>query len=170
MKFAKDPKVSDGQGSDKFLKLQPNESASGLFQGDPLEFYVKWENKKATVVDDSVDGAQFRFRINFLVNENGAFVPKIFEQGARVYRQLKMLNEECDLEKTVVKILRTGEGMQTNYTIIPTLKTQLSAAVLKSISQVKLNDLSPAKKSEEKNSEGSPFGDEPMPGDDDLPF
>jgi hypothetical protein len=118
MKF-RDNLPEQGSGSKNFLKLKDRESVTGVFCGDIREFFGIWENSKMTEVPEGTPKAGFRFRVNFVVKEGSNYIPKIFENGVSVYRQLAELNEEYPLEETVVKITRNGTGTDTTYSILP---------------------------------------------------
>lgn len=117
MKFDKNPSVG---GDGEFLKLENGKSVTGVFRGDPLEYYSKWEGKKSIPCAEGDEGARFRFRVNFVTKVDGAYKALIWEQGATVYNQLKRFNEDFPLDKTVVKISRSGSTMNdTVYFITP---------------------------------------------------
>lgn len=125
MKFRRD--IPDGGGGSKnYVKLKDKESVSGIFIGDIHEFHVVWEGNKTRIVPEGTPEAKFRFRLNFVVKEGTAFVPRIFEQGLTVYRQLAELNEEYGLDQIVVKITRNGIGTDTSYSLLPLLKQEIS--------------------------------------------
>lgn len=139
MQFRKDLPES---GSKNFLKLKDKESISGIFMGELYEFFILWDNKKAKEVPEGTPDSKFRFRVNFVSKEGSVYAPKIFEQGATVYRQLAELHEEYDLEKTVIKITRNGSGTDTTYSLLPLLKqvvTKETAEHLKNIELLPLD-------------------------------
>lgn len=147
-----------------FLKLKDGEAVTGVFRGEMYEFCEKWEDKKRTIVSADEHGAKFRFRVNFVVWEGGKFVSKIFEQGKTVYLNLSDLNETCDLETTKVRISRRGSGpMDTEYSILPDMKSPLTASQLNQIENTELQEL------EHKDAKPT-HDDAPMPGDDEIPF
>lgn len=127
MKFDQNP--ATGTGSENFVRLKNGESVRGVFRGEPFTFYNHWTGKKSEPCTGpgcsfcSADSRpRFRFRLSFVVREdNGNLVPKIFEQGAKVYETLKGLHEsDYNLEKTILKITRQGTGLNdTVYTILP---------------------------------------------------
>lgn len=136
MQFRKD--LPESGGSKNFLKLKDKESVSGIFMGDLHEFFVMWENGKSRVVSEGEDGAKFRFRVNFVVKEGAVYVPKIFEQGLTVYRQLSELNDEYGLDAIVVKITRNGIGTDTAYSLLPLLKQTITKEVATHLKTVEL--------------------------------
>ncbi len=139
MKFRKD--IPEGGGSKNFIKLKDKESIKGIFMGELYEFAQIWDNGKSVVVDEGTRGSSFRFRVNFVVNEGGVYVPKIFENGATVYKQLAELHEEYDLESTVIKLSRNGTGMETTYSLLPLLKTPISKEQVQHLATIELLDL-----------------------------
>lgn len=145
MNFRSNP--STGSNAN-YLKLKDQESVVLALRGDPHEYYVTWENSKSTEVPEGTPKAQFRFRINVVMKENGAMVSKIWEQGATIYNQLKELHQEYDLEKTMLKVKRDGVGMDTAYSILP-MRQELTPEQQKSIASVPLQDLAPKSKEPE---------------------
>ena len=166
MKFTKEPKTGEA-GAGDFLKLKDGEFISGVFRGEPHEFYSKYNanNNTSFLVDENSPGARFRFRVNFVTRdkETKDFKCLIWEQGATVYNLLKELNEEYGLEKTVVKIKRKGEKLDTEYLIIPDGKANFNDVVKKAVEQVELQDLTTGLKEEE----GQP---PKASSDDEIPF
>lgn len=162
MKFKKDLPESSGNGAN-FVKLKDRESITGIFMGEPYEFHSVWENGKTKVVDANHPGASFRFRINFVVKDGPIYLPKIFENGVSVYRDLSDLNDEYKLEDTVVKITRNGVDKNTTYSILPLLKADISPETKKYLKTIKLLDLG------HKESDRG-FSGAPMPSDEDVPF
>lgn len=133
-----------------FIRLKDGQSVTGVFRGDPYDFKQHWKNNKSVLCEG--DGcplcqegvkAVFRFRINFVTQENGELVVKIFEQGRESYKTLKELHKiDYDLEKTFVKIARTGSGPRdTAYSIRPIPKWQVPQETDQKLSTLKLHDL-----------------------------
>lgn len=121
MKFEVNPdSLAKGSGSGKYLKLKDGDEVRGVFRGDPYTYYAKWENKSLSWSKEEQPGYRFRFRINFVQKVNGEYVPKVLEQGPMVYRQMAELAEDWELESTVVKLKRRGEGLDTEYSLVVT--------------------------------------------------
>lgn len=139
MQFKSEPATEGGSGI--FLRLKDKESVTGVFRGDLHEFSTLWKDGKSQVVPDGTPKASFRFRINFILSENGAMVSKIWEQGATNYHKLKELHDEYNLEKTYVKITRHGRGLDTEYSILPLVKQQVTPMIEKKIAAVGLQEL-----------------------------
>jgi hypothetical protein len=145
MNFDETPTIGSGSsgdgGKELFLKLKDGESVRGLFQGEPRVFTAIWDGQ-TYVETPKADGGKFRFSVNILVEENGKWTAKIFEQGAVVYSSLKDLNEEYPLEDTLVKITRNGEKTETTYSILPVPpKAQPDEKTLKKIKEIPLHSL-----------------------------
>ena len=140
--------VASGGGGKHFLKFKAGDKYSGVLRGDPHDFKTHWGDKNSTICvgEECIEcragkKPTFRFRLNMVVNENGAYVAKIFEQGAKAYNYLKALSQDYDLEKTVVKIQRHGSTKDdTSYVVTP-LPVQLTEKDLEKIAAVKLHDL-----------------------------
>jgi len=153
------------------LKMKSGEEVRGVFRGDPVDFRQHWiANRSYLCSGNSTceyckagEKSSFRFRINIVINENGAHVAKVFEQGKSVYEALKSLNTDYALEKNQVKIKRMGSGTETLYTILPVPNGELKDGALKAIEAIPLVDLSldasrPAEPiAEEEDSEDVPF-------------
>lgn len=146
MRFIDRPQSNTGG---LFVKLKDKESIEGVFRGDPREFLQHRVGRRP--VECAGDGCElcekdtpkFRFRLNFVTKENGAYVAKIYEGGAMVYDALKDLHSsDWDLEKTVIRIARKGEGLDTEYSVTPK-PGGISAETEKLLSSIKLNPLEP---------------------------
>lgn len=157
MKFRNDEELPESGGSKNFLKLKDKESVQGIFMGELHEFFVLWGNNKSREVQEGTPEAKFRFRVNFISKEGAVYVPKIFEQGSIVYKQLRELHEEYDLEKTMVKITRNGLGTDTTYSLLPLLKHVITKDVAEHLKEIELLPL------ESKSASNGA-------SDDDLPF
>jgi hypothetical protein len=136
MKFRTDLPVS---GGGDYVKLKDKESITGIFYGEPYDFFAVWEGGAPKEVASDAPGAKFRFRINFIVKDGSAYVVKIFENSKTVYEQLGLLHAEYDLEKTVVKITRSGTEKNTTYNILP-LRDPVSPETEKVLKTLKLNE------------------------------
>lgn len=130
-------------GGGEFIKLKDKEFVHVIFMGEPYEYSCVWKDNKYQKVPDDTPKAKFRFRMNAVVKENnGEYVPKIFEQGATVYNMLKALNDEYQgLESVIIKITRSGSAMNdTEYSLLP-LRQEVPAttkAVLAKLTLLKL--------------------------------
>lgn len=132
-----------------YLKLKSGESAKGVFRGEPFDFRQHWHNNRSAVCTgtDCIlcaegNNSSFRFRINFVTNENGTYTAKVFEQGGKTYDALRSLHEsDYDLERTVIKITRSGSRNDTTYSVVPVPRGDVTDEMEKKISEVKLNDL-----------------------------
>jgi hypothetical protein len=146
------------------IRLKPGEETRGVFRGDPVDFRQHWVNNRSSICTGretcdlckSGEKSSFRFRINFVVNENGAYVAKIFEQGKAVYEAMKALNHDYDLEKNQMKIKRLGSGTDTTYSILPVPNGVVTKDTEKAIGELALHQLSEsaAEAAEEESGEG----------------
>lgn len=143
MKF---PEINDDKGG-KFIKMKSGERIVGLFVGDPFTFDQHWvEGKGATCAGANCafckagEKVSTRFQINFMTQEDGVWVAKIFEQGKKTMKTLSAFHAEYDLEKTLVTVTKQGERMTTVYNLLPA-KTNLTDAELKKVSAIPLNRL-----------------------------
>ncbi len=167
MKF-RDQKDMPSSGGANYVKLKDGEKIHGIFMGDIHEFNVMWKNSKAEEVPEGHPNGKFRFRINFMVKEGAVYVPKVFEQGLKVYKDLADLHEIYPLDKTLVQISRKGNSVNdTTYSIMP-MPQKISEETLAHIKTIKLNDLTGKSGGSQPS---GPMDDSPMPGgDDEIPF
>ncbi len=179
MKFEQNPSTGSNV---THLQIKPNEFAVGVFRGDPLEFFVKWQQgQKPQPCEYGVPGAKFRFRLNFVIRDksSGQLASHTWEQGATVYNQLKELHKDYPLDKTVVKITRHGSALDTTYSILPVPKGTVGEAFEEQLAAVKLNDLADGLEATKgkppevlDDTQAFPPDDFPPPSNphDDLPF
>jgi hypothetical protein len=139
MKFLDD--IETG-GPSNFVRFKDGETVAGICRGEIEHGYVLWENKVKTEVPKGTPGAKFNFKVNFIVKEGTVYVAKVLEQGAQIYKQLKALSEQWELEETVLLISRDGSGLETEYTVMPAPpKQQVTKEALEFIKTIELNDL-----------------------------
>lgn len=143
MKFQRVGKQSDNGGSGgSFLKLESGESVNAVLRGEIYTFYQIWpQGGTKQVFSVPTAGAQMRFKVNAVVHEDGTFVPKVWEFPAPTNDMLYEIQQEVDLEKTKLKISRTGSGMKKSWLVIPL--GPLDAKALKAVDDVKLLRLEP---------------------------
>lgn len=180
-----------GPKKDDFLKIKDGGSIQGVFAGDPHQFYQHsfYPEKRMPVVCEDpstctlcAEGkkANFRFRINIIVKENGALVAKVFEHGWKTWKMLENMHSKFDLSRTAVDISKHGQGKETAYYIIPMPDGKVDdkmAEKLKAVKLVELESKVPTPKREQEPEmpsyldEEVPIGDEPvMDNEDDLMF
>ncbi len=147
MKFKE---ATASESSKDFLRLKDGESVKGVLRGEPYEFRVHWISGHPEACTGEQcphckagNKAKFRFRVNFIVRgEDGKFTPRILEQGWKMYKDLNGLNTEYDLERSVIKITRSGSGLNdTTYAVVPLPNGQVTDATLNEIAPLKLLDL-----------------------------
>jgi hypothetical protein len=138
----RDVPAGTGSGGGKFLKIEVGQSVTGVFRGETVSYWQKWP--KGGVKEQSdipKPGFQERFKVNFVVWEDGAFVAKIFDMNLFSYNQIADINESMDVETIKCRISRQATGKGSTYMIMPMLKEPLSPANLKAIEAVELNSL-----------------------------
>lgn len=174
MKFEKRPsRERTGRNTSKFIKLKDGETVIGVFRGEPSTGYVKWTGSKYIPSTEEEAGSSWRFKMNFVVKENGALVAKIFENGSLLWDKLAELSEDYDIERHTVKIKRSNSGDYVTYDVIPVKDGELNDQAIKALESVELHDLggSNAGDTVPNNGEGDSGGFEDILGDDaDLPF
>lgn len=135
-------KFKSMERTNKFLKLNDGDSVTGVFVGDPCEFRQHFVDGKSEVCDgnDCVhcqngQKSSFRFRVNFIDVKD--FAVYIFEQGKTTYQSLENLDGAiAPLEKTLIKITRTGTALSTRYILLglgvvpPEVQAKLHACLL----------------------------------------
>lgn len=146
-------KGSSGGGGGTFLKLKDGDRIKGVFRGDPAIFrqhFIKADMKsylcpgKADCSHCKAgDKSKFRFRLNFLTQEDNVWVAKVFEQGYGTYLELKEMHEsEYDLPSSCVILSRSGEGTDTRYRVTPAKNNGgMTPADFKKLDAIPLNDL-----------------------------
>lgn len=173
MKFSDFGGTKGAGGSGQlFIKMKDGDRIQGVFRGDPKVQFVHWINskpqkctgKECALCADG-DKARMRFKLNFLMRENGVWIAKIFDGSGRTYYDLKELHEsDYNLEETVVNVTRNGDGTDTRYTIMPAKNNGgLTAKDFKALAAIPLNSLS----DREADAEAAEAGDA---NEDDVPF
>lgn len=173
-------KAASGESEDSknYIRLKDGENVTGVFAGDIYEFAKHWVNNRSEVCKgdscplckSSGKRGSFRFRINLIVRgSSGAYEAKIFEQGWKVYKNLRDLNEEYPLEHTIVKITRQGSQMNdTTYSVLPVkdgLVKPPQAALIKAVQLIDLRHVD-----EKAESPAPPQEAEPLFNEEDIPF
>ena len=150
-----------GMGGGKFLKLEVGQSVSGVFRGEIKSYWQNWPKGGTKETSDvAKPGFQERFKVNFVVYEEGAFVAKIFDLNLFTYNQIATINESMDIETIKCTISRQATGKGSTYFIMPNLKEPLKPVALEAIGKVPLVPI------------GQMPAQEQAPGDDngELPF
>lgn len=138
MKFTEEP--ASGGGSDKYLKIADGQSVYCIFRGDINTSYKKWNGTTYEESSKGTEGAGLRFKVNAVVFEDKKPVVKILEGAGHLYFDLKSINDEYPLEKTMVKISRAGTGKGTRYSVmVAGPKMQPDEKVLKSLDNLMLH-------------------------------
>lgn len=143
MKFDYEDSKGSSMGKDDYVKLKDGDSVKGVFVGAPVFWHQIWQpGGRPTIVPRFTKGASFRFRINLVVAEGGAYVAKVLEQGKTVWDTLKSLNDEYPLENYTMKVTRKGSGKEdTTYSVLPAAGGELTGEQKAKIAAVKLHDL-----------------------------
>ncbi len=130
------PKVNGGS----FLRIDG--SVEGVAFGEPFIYYQKKEDGKFVVVPESDPTGKFKFMINFILRENGAMVAKILDGGVMVFKALQSLRKAgYNLERTAVRITKTGSGLDTEYSVLPVPGGAISDEIYLVLKEVKLKEL-----------------------------
>ena len=143
----------EGGGTKLFIRLKDGESIEGIFAGQPHKVFSSFKDKQ--VYETYAEGRTPRYRVNFIVKEDGKLVPKIFETSFTTINTIKTAIDEYGKD-VLYKVKRTGAGKDnTVYHIL--FKSKVEA-----IPDIKLLDLS-AKKQEK-----PPIDNAPPPDDADM--
>lgn len=165
MKFNK-RQGQESKGTNKYLSFADGETKNLILRGEVYEFYHKWVNGKGQETSSNDPEGRVRFRVNAICSEGTIYVVKIWEFPMTIYSQLGSINDEYPLEKTVLKVTRSGVGTETVYHILPLLKMTIPAAVEKLELHILNNKPKSAPTLIDKN-----FPEIPMPeAEDELPF
>jgi len=155
------------------LKVEDGKTVTGVFRGGLVKFYQHWKNGKSIICPgretcslcnstaEEDRKATGRFRINFIVKNNGApLEAKIFEGGKRVYEQIKLINNDVPLETAWVRISRIGTKTNTQWTIavVPGQGGLVTAEDNKNLLKIQLHDLSLGRDAGEDAGEDYPEG------------
>jgi hypothetical protein len=163
----RDVPANTGSGGGRFLKIEIGQSANGVFRGQPVSYWQKWPkggNKETS--DIPKPGFEERFKVNFIIHEEGAFVAKILDMNLALYNQMAEVNEAYDVETIKCKISRQPAGKGSIYLLLPLLKKDdaIPAKTLAAIEAVELLPLGPAPAQAPKNH--APGASDP----DEVPF
>jgi hypothetical protein len=134
------------------LSLKDGESKVGVFRGEPFQFYQHWVNGRTFPCSlKSPAGCEhckagnkgsWKFRINFIVLEEGQFVAKVFDGGGKLYDQIVALGKEYDLSTYKMKISRTGTTKDnTVWSAMPAKDGAIPPSELALIEKVQLTKL-----------------------------
>jgi len=135
----KKAKEESGGGGGLFVKLKDGDEVEGVFMGEPHTFYQVFGSK--TEHDNWVDGSSFKFKIPFVVKENGVYVAKIFQGSKTTAGILLDVKDEYGTD-CLYKIKRKGSTKEdTKYSIL--FKGNLSVAELESVKKIELPSLKP---------------------------
>lgn len=135
--------------SEDFIRLKDREKVTGIFRGDIFTFHRHWigRNPKpctgpACELCKSEHKPKFTFNVNFVVKAaDSSYVPKLFQGGWRLYQQLKSINSDYDLEKTIISITRNGTDTNTTYAILPIKDYNVSAELEHKLGKLSLLDI-----------------------------
>jgi len=117
--------------------LGDGEKVVGCFRGEPYGFYRKFPD--TTEYQDYAEGRRFRFKINFVMEEDGEWAARIFEGSKTVSEQLLDVIEKYS-QDCLFEIKRSGSGLDdTRYTIM--LEKKLSKEDLVKLEAVTIKEL-----------------------------
>jgi len=138
--------------SKHIIRLKDKESIQGVFRGTLKEYYQHWfgpgtppaicadrrtcEHCKAKVK------SSYRFRANIAVPNGAGFEMKIFEGGRTIYDQLAEIATVYDVKQHMVKLSRSGSGLNdTTYSVMPLPTGAMAGEKLAAIERLPLHDL-----------------------------
>ena len=137
----RDAPANTGTGGGKFLKIEIGQSVTGVFRGEAVSYWQKWPKGGAKETsDEPKPGFDERFKVNFVIHEEGAFVAKILDMNLALYNQMAEVNEAYDVETIKCKISRQPAGKGSIYLLLPLLKKDdaIAPKALKAIEAVEL--------------------------------
>jgi hypothetical protein len=112
--------------------------------------------------------------VNVLVEENGAYVAKMLEQGGTLYDSIAAIAEEYALDDYIMRLSRKGKGKDdTVYSIVPAKDGKITKEQKKQFDAIKLLDVKPKNDFEAKSSlvtNPPPKSEEPPFNDEETPF
>jgi hypothetical protein len=140
----RDIPAGTGTGGGKFLKIEIGQSVNGVFRGEAMSYWQRWpKGGVKETSDEPKPGFAERFKINFVVHEEGAFISKIFDCNVQTYNQIAEINESMDIEAMKCKISRQPTGKGSMYMVLPLLKEPLKPKALAEIEATELHSLGP---------------------------
>lgn len=151
-----DKKAKEASGG-SFIKLKDGDEVVGVFRGEPYTFYQEFKSR--IEYPYKVEGASFKFRVNFVIKSKDGYVAKILQGGATMAEQISACKDEYGLD-CIYKIKRKGSGKDdTTYSVL--FKSELTPAQKKELASVELLSLT----SEKKQSSHPAFEEAPLPED-----
>jgi len=142
-----------GLGKENFLRLGDQEEATGIFKGEIYTFKQHWVDGRGSecsgpgcqmCANDPEHYPAFRFRVNFILSNNGQLAAKIFEGGGGIYDSLVNLEKKFDLSKTIIDISRSGTKKNTKYQILPRSDIPVTQEMESKFKSIQLHQLSTA--------------------------
>lgn len=154
---------SNGEASNRFLKIQDGEKVDLVLAGDMHSFFQKGFGLTSEIVGPD-EGGKERYRHNVIVKDGASYIAKIWEFGPKIYDEISALEVAgWDLDKTQLTLSRKGSKKEdTKYTLTPSPKP-IPAATLKELGKVELHSL-------EHRSPSQPLKNYAPGGDDEVPF
>jgi hypothetical protein len=136
-----------------FIKIKEGESIRGVCRGTAYRYDMHWPTgaKTSTLCSGADcelckagDKKRKRFKVNFIVLENGVYVAKVLENGNELWEQLVALSASgYVMDKTMIAITRKGIGKESRYTALPVPNGTLAPDKEALVSQVPLNEIAP---------------------------
>lgn len=160
----RDMPAGTGNGGGKFLKIAIGQSATGVFRGETVSYWQRWPKGGVKETSDiPKPGFEERFKVNFVVHEEGAFTAKILDMNVALYNQMAEVNEAYDVETIKCRISRQPSGKGSIYLLLPLLKKEdaIAPKTLAAIEAVELIPLGPS---------AAPSQDAPADSGEGLPF
>lgn len=129
-------------GGGNYVKLADGETIEGVFVGKPVFFWYNFDKKEyLPYVENARKPGKdfvFRFRTNFIVEEEGGYSAKIMEYGQKVLDVVYDAITE-DGREAKYRIKRIGTGQGTSYTV--RLKGKLTPEEISVIGAVPLREI-----------------------------
>ena len=126
MKMTKPPSAG-GENKLDVIRLKDGEAVTGMIVGEFHTYYAKYNGKYFEASKKGVEGAKFRFRINFAVKDAANWQLRVLENGSLLYERLFDLNEEFPLDANVITVKRKGSGQNdTEYSALASGKVKLT--------------------------------------------
>jgi hypothetical protein len=122
-----------GVSDPNVISLKGGQSIVGVLKGDLHEFEKPFKPGEKP---------KFRFRVNFIMKEDGKLVARILEQGWKVYKQLEELQlAGWNLKETKIRVSRQGTTQQDTIYTVTAMPEKIPPAALEEINKVKLHPL-----------------------------
>lgn len=160
--------VENAKSSKDYLKIKDGEFIDIVIMGEPYTYYGKYQDK--TEYKTKVPDSSFKFKLQVVVKQDGAYVGKILNGGFFLISDIKENIDENGVD-SIYRIKRKGTGTDSRYFVI--FKTKVPEEQMKSLKDVPLPALTSNGKMQPGDDGQAEFEGDGFAGDipdEDIPF